>query len=299
MNYLWLEDFVALATHGGFSRAAEARHVTQPAFSRRIRALEEWLGVELVDRSRQPVVPTAAGIWFVGVARSALARVERMPDEARAIAEAGAATIRIAATHALSLTFLPAWLRGYEGRVLTAPVELISDVVERCEDAMIDERVQFLLCHAHPQVTGRLDGRFPFAAIGRDVLMPVCASAGRRAGAKFTLGGEPGKPVPLLAYSAGSAMGRIVASLRGARLERARATTILTAHLATVLKSMALDGRGIAWLPKSLIDDDLRTRRLVVAAPASWHIDVEIRLYRSDATLAPTAESFWAAVTGG
>jgi LysR family transcriptional regulator, hypochlorite-specific transcription factor HypT len=300
MNYLWLEDFVALATHGGFSRAAEARHVTQPAFSRRIRALEDWLGVELVDRSRQPIVPTAAGIWFAGIARSTLARVERMPDEARAIAEAGAATIRIAATHALSLTFLPPWLRGYEGRVLTAPVELISDVLERCEDAMIDERVQFLLCHAHPEVKTRLDGRFPFASIGRDVLMPVCASDGQRASSrpKFGLTGPSGKPVPLLAYSSGSGMGRLVASLRAVRLERAGATTILTAHLATVLKSMALDGRGIAWLPRSLIEDDLRARRLVAAAPPSWWIDVEIRLYRSDASLAPTAEAFWAAVTG-
>ncbi len=51
MNLSWLDDFLALAASGNFSRAAEERHMTQPAFSRRIRALEEWLGAELFDRS--------------------------------------------------------------------------------------------------------------------------------------------------------------------------------------------------------------------------------------------------------
>ena len=68
MNFLWLEDFVALASTGNFSRAAEERHMTQPAFSRRIRALEEWLGVVLIDRATHPAVLTEAGEWFRSVA---------------------------------------------------------------------------------------------------------------------------------------------------------------------------------------------------------------------------------------
>ena len=63
MNLSWLEDFLALAATGSFSRAAAARHLTQPAFSRRIRALEEWLGAELFDRSAQPARCTEAGSW--------------------------------------------------------------------------------------------------------------------------------------------------------------------------------------------------------------------------------------------
>ncbi|WP_164666734.1 helix-turn-helix domain-containing protein, partial [Pseudomonas viridiflava] len=51
MELVWLEDFNALAESGNFSRAADARHVTQPAFSRRIRALESWVGVELFERT--------------------------------------------------------------------------------------------------------------------------------------------------------------------------------------------------------------------------------------------------------
>jgi Bacterial regulatory helix-turn-helix protein, lysR family len=44
MNLSWLDDFLTLAAIGNFSRAADERHMTQPAFSRRIMALEEWRG---------------------------------------------------------------------------------------------------------------------------------------------------------------------------------------------------------------------------------------------------------------
>ena len=58
MDIKWLEDFLALAETRNFSRAAAQRNVTQPAFSRRIRALESWLGNELFDRAAYPTALT-------------------------------------------------------------------------------------------------------------------------------------------------------------------------------------------------------------------------------------------------
>ena len=66
----WLEDFVALAATRSFSQAALRRHVTQPAFSRRIRSLEEVLGLTLVNRQRTPVELTEAGQLFLVTARN-------------------------------------------------------------------------------------------------------------------------------------------------------------------------------------------------------------------------------------
>ncbi|MEO8936429.1 MAG: LysR family transcriptional regulator [Burkholderiaceae bacterium] len=306
MNLSWLEDFVALASTGNFSRAADARHVTQPAFSRRIRALEEWLAVALVDRDVQPFVLTEAGFWFVNVAKDLLARVARLPADVRAVQDSRAATLHFAATHALSLTFVPSWLRGLEARVATAPIELMSDVLQRCEDSMLEQRVDFLLCHAHPQVPGRLDRRFPSATIGHDALLPVSAPAAKER--RGTRG--PRKPlhsleagvhgeVPILAFSAESGLGRIVSTLRGAALDKRNGRVVFTAHLATVLRSMALDGRGVAWLPRSLIEDDLKMRRLVAAAPMSWRIALEIRIFRTDGAQTPAAQAFWSAITSG
>ena len=61
METKWLEDFVSLAETRSFSRSAQLRHVTQPAFSRRIQALEAWAGTDLVDRSSYPTRLTPAG----------------------------------------------------------------------------------------------------------------------------------------------------------------------------------------------------------------------------------------------
>jgi len=159
MNFSWLEDFLALAASGNFSRAAQERHMTQPAFSRRVRALEEWVGTELFDRSSQPATLTPAGEWFRTSAHDLLARVARVPGEARAVAEAHSTTLRFAATHALSFTFMPGWLRALEQRTRVGPVRLVSDVLQRCEAMLLHGQVQFVLCHAHPKVPGELQAQ--------------------------------------------------------------------------------------------------------------------------------------------
>jgi LysR family transcriptional regulator, hypochlorite-specific transcription factor HypT len=294
MNLTWLEDFLVLAGSGNFSRAAELRHMTQPAFSRRIRALEEWLGVALFDRSGHPVALTESGQWFRSVAEEILARVARVPDEARAVANAASATLRFAATHALSLTFLPPWLRALEQRQPLGPIQMVSDVAANCEALIAQGRVQFLLCHAHPQVPGRLDpGAYRSVQVGTDMLLPVSAP-GRGTRPRHALDGA-GR-VPLLGYSAESGLGRIVRALRADALERAAAEPVFTAHLATLLKTMALEGRGVAFLPRTLIEDELAAGRLVDAGRPAWAIEVQVRLYRRAGTEAPAAEAFWAAV---
>lgn len=296
MNLSWLEDFLALAAAGSFSRAAEARHMTQPAFSRRIRALEEWLGVVLVDRGTHPATLTETGAWFRNVAREILARVARVPDEARAVDAATSATLRFAATHALSLHFMPQWLRGLESRTPVGPIQLASDVLQQCESWMQNGRVQFLLSHAHADAPGRLPPQeYPSVQVGADVLMPVCVP-GRSGKPKWNLAGKRAAgPLPILAYSAESGLGRLVGTLCADALDQAGGKPVFTAHLATVLKSMALDGRGIAWLPESLIEDELAAGRLVRAGPAALSIPLEIRLYRRAAPDTATAEAFWLA----
>src|SRR5271156_1881959 len=98
MEASWLEDFLELARAGNFSRAAELRHLTQPAFSRRIRALEDWAGVSLFDRSAQPITLTEAGRRFHPLADTLLHDISHAREEARRAGAAGAATLRFAAT---------------------------------------------------------------------------------------------------------------------------------------------------------------------------------------------------------
>lgn len=284
MNLSWLEDFLALAASGNFSRAAEERHMTQPAFSRRVRALEEWLGADLFDRSSQPARLTAAGEWFRPQAEELLARVAGLPPQARALAEENAGTLRLAATHALSFTFVPRWLQSLEPHASAGPVRLVSDVLARCEALLAQRQVQFVVAHAPADGRGQLDAEgVPSVVIGTDMLLPVLA---------------PGAPQQaLLGFSDESGLGRIVRQALGGELAAAGLKTVFTAHLASVLKTMALEGRGLAWLPESLIREELGARRLQITGFAHWRLAVEVRLYRDPQPLSPHAEGFWRAAS--
>lgn len=299
MNLSWIDDFNALAATGNFSRAAEERHMTQPAFSRRIRALEEWLGAELFDRSSQPARVTEVGEWFRAAAQDLQARVATIPGEARAVAEATSSTLRFASTHALSFTFLPKWLRALEAHAAMGPIQLVSDVQQKCEGLLMQSQVHFMLTHAHPGVRGELDeANYPSLLVGVDQLLPVSApdDQGRPLNRldSETTGGAP----RLLGYSQESGLGRILKSLKGPAIDRLHHhQRILTAHLATVLRTMAIDGRGVAWLPRLLVGDDIEHGRLVIAASAEWHVDLEIRLYRYRGHAGKAAEGFWSAAT--
>ena len=288
MELIWLEDYLELCHTGNFSRAAEARHLTQPAFSRRIRALEEWAGVTLFDRATQPVQLTAAGREFQPLAAMLIRRIADARAHVREVAAAEAATIRIAATHALSLIFFPPWLKRLEAAGLICCVQLTSDTLNAVETLLLDGRAHFLLCHVHDEVALRLPAsEFCSTAVANDRLVP-CAAPGLMA----TQAGQLAE-APLLTYGGGSGLGRILRGVIGARLPRLLAAPALTADLAGALRALCLDGRGVAWLPATLVEDDLASGRLVAFADASWEVPVAVRLFRPRLRLTPTAEELW------
>ncbi|CAO3439823.1 LysR family transcriptional regulator [Azospirillum endophyticum] len=297
MELSWLDDFLALVDCGNFSRAADARHLTQPAFSRRIRALEDWAGTPLFDRSAQPVTLTEAGRRFRPFADETVRRLLQGREEARLAAQSEAATLRFAATHALSLTFFPSWLRALESRARLGAITLSSDSMEACERLMLAGQAQFLLCHAHPAAAGRLDAEsFRSVVVGGDRLLAVTApDAGGRP--RHVLADGESMPVPHLSYSRESGMGRILDAVRAVQPLPNALDTVFTSHLAAVLRTLARDGRGVAWLPESLIAEDLARGSLVRAGmPAGdgrWTVPVQIRLVRPRARQSKAAESFW------
>lgn len=298
LNLSWIDDFTTLAASGNFSRAAEERHMTQPAFSRRIRALEEWVGVDLFDRSSQPARVTAAGEWFRKASQDLQARVARMPMEARAVAEAHTRTLRIAATHALSFSFLPGWLRRLEQVSHLGPVQLDSDGSVKCEALLLAGRVELVLAHGHAGVRNALDeAGYPFAVVGQDRLLPVSAPAADGTPLHRL---EPGGGVAgqVLAYGPDSGMARILRDLKGQAYERVVSQSTLTTPLSSVLRTMARDGRGMAWLPEVLVKDDLASGALVAAAGEDWTLALEVRLYRERAALGSSAQSLWDALQG-
>lgn len=292
MDLDWLRDFIALAEQGNFSRAAEARHVTQPAFSRRVRALEDWVGTPLFVRGAQGTMLTTAGEAFRPMALDLLQALDHARRKTLAVAESEFTSLAIAATHALSFTFFPNWISRHVDLEEVGKLNLVSDTLDACEQAMLGGEVHFLLCHGANGARGRLDReQFESVRIGEDTL--VALSAPDDLGCPlWPVPGSADRPSRVLGYSPPSGLGRILASmLPSLRVDGLE--TVFTSHLAATLLAMTREGRGAAWLPRTLAEEDLRQGKLVKAGKESLDIAIDIRLFRSSGCRNRAADALW------
>jgi DNA-binding transcriptional LysR family regulator len=293
MDLDWLRDFLALAEHRTFSRAAETRNVTQPAFSRRIRCLEEWAGTALFSRSAQGASLTPAGRHFENHARQIVHDLGKARRETLAVGERDTAALAIAATHALSFTFFPSWIQQVTRSGRLGTLNLVSDSMAGCEQLLQSGQVHFLLCHHHLEARlGFEADRFPSVRVGDDVLTPFTAPD-RDGLPTWRLPGSDTAPTPFLAYSEASGLGRIFRACRTEELSNL--TTGLTSHLAATLATMAREGHGVAWLPQSLVAEDLERGKLVRAGSERFDIAIEIRLFRALSHRNRAADELWIA----
>ena len=298
MELNWLEDFLALAEHRNFSRAAQARHVTQPAFSRRIRALEDWVGTPLVVRTPQGVVVNAAGEYLRERAAGLASDLRQMRRGALKAAGREGASLSIAATHALSFTFFPSWIRSFAPLDTLGTLNLVSDTMAACERILLAGDADFLLCHARADVqTGLTPDAFTSLVVGTDLLVPVSAPDYASGAARWALPGTPAAPVRLLAYSEASGLARILEATQRSSGEALSLDPVFTSPLAAALQTMARQGQGIAWLPQTMAAEDLAAGRLVDAGGGGFSVSVEIRLFRPLRRQSSTAEAFWKAMS--
>lgn len=288
MNSVWFEDFVTLAESAGFSRAAELRFISQPSLSRRIQSLEEWIGVVLIDRRTHTFRLTPAGEVFLPLAVDLLRQINHARTMAQDAGGTSEQKLRFAATHVLSMTFFPQWLRSLErDEPLSATIELTADHMVACEALMMDGRAQFLICHNHPEMPTDLQKSFRSHLIGSDTLIPVAAP---EMIARFAA-----DEMPLLSFTSQSGMGRILTRATSAQADMPN-PVIFASHLSNVLTTMARNGRGAAWCPESQIAEDLAKGRLRRVASLGDPIPVEIRIWRPKARLSTSAEDLWSRV---
>lgn len=296
METAWLADLQALAETLNFSRAAEKRHITQPAFGRRIKSLEDWCGSELIDRSTHRLKLTPAGEAMLAAAGDITARLERVSRDIEQM-RAATSTVTFAATHALSFIFFPGWIQGLGHEASTMPIRLLSDNMNECERIMMEGRAQFLLCHDHQHSRIRLDrNAYRHVELATDRLIPV-SGRDKHGQALHTLSQAADRAVPHLAFEETSGMGRILSSALSASTHQLHLSTVFTSHLAMALKALAIEGKGVAWIPESLAADEMGpTGRLTPAGSADWAVDVKIILIRPRARMTDIAESFWSLV---
>src|SRR6476469_5894290 len=187
METKWLEDFVSLAETRSFSRSAQLRHVTQPAFSRRIQALEAWAGTDLVDRSSYPTRLTPAGETLYAQSLELLQSLQSTRAMLRGHASAGQDVIEFAVPHTLAFTFFPAWVSGVREKFGPIKTRLIALNVHDAVLRLVEGSCDLLIAYYHDSQPFQLDAdRYEMVVLGEEKLMP------------FTRPGADGRPQQLL-----------------------------------------------------------------------------------------------------
>ena len=303
METKWLEDFVSLAETRSFSRSAQLRHITQPAFSRRIQALEAWAGLDLVDRSSYPTRLTPAGETFHGQALEVLGSLQATRNMMRGLQAGGADMIEFAVPHTLAFTFFPTWVMDLRKRFGAMKSRLIALNVHDAVMRMTEGSCDLLVAYHHASQPLQLSpDRYEMLSLGAETLAPY-AKGGPDGQPLFRLAAADGARIPFLGYASGAYMARLVDQILKSTAVLPHLDTVYETDMAEGLKAMALEGHGIAFLPSSSVRKELRARRLVSAAPLhddtghAWEVTMEVRIYRERPELArhpkPGAQALW------
>lgn len=286
METKWLEDFISLVETKNFSRSAQLRHVTQPAFSRRIRSLENWLGTDLVDRTTFPTRVTPAGMVFYEQALEMLGQINNARALLRGKRPTAQTTVDFAVPHTLSLTYMPKWMTELQSDFGTIHTRLIALNVHDAVMTIVEGGCDLLLCYHHPRQPVQLDAsRYDMLTLGSEALRAY-ARCDRAGMPQFMFPGNVKTPLPFLSYTSNAYLGRMVELIlsdakRPLHLEKRYET-----DMAEGLKMMALEGHGVVFLPESAVMREVRQKQLARAdgGQPGWEVEMEIRLYRERPT---------------
>lgn len=281
----WLEDFLALAETRNFSAAANIRSITQPAFSRRIRMLEQSVGAELIDRSQTPIALTASGRLFRVTARTLVHQMQEGISQISALNYADGSVVRIASAHSLAVDMTVAIQDAFSPDTLPM-LSLDAMNVDEAVHALQQGECDLLLAFDNEHL--KLPP-FDYIEVGRADLLPVSAKT-ENGKAKFSLDSD--SPIPWLAYNPSSYMGRQTDSLRASLALK----TVFLSSMVELLKLQALSGQGVAWLPDFSIRKELEEGSLVTIGDKRHIRQVAYFAYRYQSRLHAAGEKVWSAL---
>lgn len=162
----------------------------------------------------------------------------------------------------------------------------------KCREALSRGDCHFMLCHFSSAMAGDFHGsRMQGVSLSGDRLIPVCAPA--LADQITEVPGRPDAPVPYLTYADGSFMGRAVTLFLQTSGRPVYLQSRFETSLAESLKAMILEGRGVGWLPESIVRKELGSGELARAGDHKWDIDVQVCIFRPSTRLPARSEKLW------
>ncbi|WP_439154756.1 LysR family transcriptional regulator [Yoonia sp.] len=256
MRLEWIEDILAVLDSGSLARAAERRLVTQSAFTRRVRLIEETIGTELFDRRRKPITLMPGVEALAPELRDLSLRLRKMRYRLKVSTSQTGGILRFSCQHAITTTVSPWIVRALMQRE-DMSVRVRSGNQDECMVQLLAGEVDFAVMYTVPDdQTVNFERAFEARQIGSDVLVPVCAPGLKR--------DDPLSEIPTISYPSDVFLGQVFDRKIAPRL-RPDMMIVTKAECALTLAAyeFALGGIGVAWLPRSLVADAIAQGRLV------------------------------------
>ncbi len=277
MQLEWLDDVLILLEEGNMTRAAARRNITQPAFSRRIRGFEDWLGVEVLERQTNRVEISASLRANEAEMRRLTARLRELRarigqfDPARS-------TLSIAAQHApICSTFPDMALRAKE-RFPALQIRLRAGNLSDCVSMFLRGDTSMLLCYEAESATPlQFGSEIKRGLRGRDYLVPIVGGSLR-----FLVMDNGAVPteIPAIAYPEESYFGEVLSKGQRAFGTREQSTNVFSVTaFSSGTHEMVLKGLGLGWLPYSMAHREIESGALISLANRYGREPLDVVVY--------------------
>ncbi|CUH51160.1 LysR family transcriptional regulator [Shimia marina] len=290
MRLEWIDDILAVLDGGSLARAAEKRLLTQSAFTRRVRIIEDSIGATLFDRRRKPVTLMPGVRTLEPELRDLSARLHKLRHSMKTASDQAAKSLGFVCQHALTTTVSPQVVLALsaEGQVST---RVRSGNQDECLMHLISREVDFAIMYALPgDETPESGNAFEAVILGTDTLIPVATPNVRNKVDAAVL--------PTISYPSEVFLGQVFARMINPRLPKdTTVSTVAETALTLAMLQLVLKDIGVAWLPQSLIGDHLSQGRLVRIDDVLPSQPLIIRLVRLSETQPEHAERIWQHLT--
>ena len=294
MRLEWLEDVLAVAETGSFQEAADRRRLTQSAFSRRIRHIEEQLGVELFDRTRKPVQLLPATVEMRDQMARLASDLRQLASDLRRGDRMASKRVAIASQHTLATSVTPLLVKTVHARHEGVHVRLRSANLDECFAMLLSRQADIAIVYRLPGEDHPIGQSFvETVTIGIDRLIPVLAAEAVPLLKAQLAAGQ----LDYIAYPPDVFLGRVLDRRVLPRLDPSlrpvpKAETALT--LAAI--ELAAVGVAVAWVPESLGRGRLADGSLIDLSGDLPSYRMEVTAVRLFGEAWPTAGLVWSEI---
>lgn len=285
----WIEDLLALEQEKSISQAAEVRHVTQSAFTRRIQNIENAFGFQILKRYSKNIDFTEAGQILLASSKNIQNQLNATINYLEKNIKNNELNIRFAVSHSLTTQFFPRFINDSLINLEDLKLEIIASNFKQGLGLLKDGSCDLLICYCDQKTLQQLElSLFVFHKIVKMEILPVTALDNGIP--KYSID----QPFPLLAYSKQAYLRNCVDEVIEKNLNY---RTLYETDNASDLKELVIQGLGIAWLPKLLIEKEISENKLKIIDNKNYNTSQDVYIIRHKIIISNSINQIWRSIT--